>query len=498
MATSTSPEPSFSPRRKWGIAFSVALATAAVFLILAGVNYLSSQYFFKRFYLSTDTRIRLSPRTLSVLKSLTNHVDVIVYYDQEDPIYGDIISLLNEYQAHTRKISVKTIDYYHDPGAAEELKVKYKDQLGSATNKDFIIFDSEGRTGFVDGSWLSTYRFDPQQTTEDGESKIYLKRRLVGFNGEMLFTAKIFAVTQQKPLKAYFLTGHGERLPTDKNETEGYSKLAEVFHRNYVNTLVLDNLLGTNTVPLDCNLLVIAGPKAEFDPMEVEKISQYLDQGGRLFALFDTYSVEHQIGLEPALAKWNVRVAHSTVHDPERSPDPNSFSVTNFAPHEITKPLAGAQLQMVLPRPIGRSKAPSQSADEPQLTELAYSSPHSFLGDNSSGPTRSYPLMVAVEKGAPKGVVTERGTTRMLVVGDSIFLDNQMIGAAMNEDFADSAINWLLERTTFLEGVGPRRVAEYQLVMDRGQMRAVKGILLGAIPGGILLFGGLVWLRRRR
>jgi hypothetical protein len=268
-----------------------------------------------------------------------------------------------------------------------------------------------------------------------------------------------------------------------------------------VETPILDNLFGTTTVPLDCNLLVIAGPQTEFQPAEVEKISQYLDQGGRLFALFNFNSVEHQIGLEPALAKWNVRVAHSTVRDPDRSPDPHndtSFSVTNLAPHEITRPLAGAQLQIVLPRPIGRTKAPSQAADEPQVTELAFSSIHSILGDNPPGDAHSYPLMVAVEKGAPKGVVTERGTTRMLIVGDSIFLDNQMIGAAMNEDFADSAVNWLLERTTFLEGVGPRKVAEYQLVMDKGQARAVRGMLLGAIPGGILLLGALVWLRRRR
>jgi len=500
MATSTSPQPSFSPRRKWGIAFSVTLATAAVFLFLAGVNYLSSQYFFKRFYLSTDTRIRLSPRTLSVLKSLTNQVDVTVYYDQDNPVYGDIISLLNEYQAHTRKITVKTIDYYRDPGAAQELKVKYKDLLTGVTNKDFIIFDSNGRLGFVDGDWLTTYRYELDQSSTNGDSQINLKHKLVGFNGEMLFTAKLFGVTQPKPLKAYFLTGHGERLPTDQSETDGYSELAKLFHRNYVDTAVLDNLLGTNGVPLDCNLLVIAGPRAEFDPMELDKISQYLDQGGRLFALFDVYSTEHQIGLESVLAKWNVRVTHGIVRDPDRATDlkNTSFSVTNFAPHEITRPLAGAQLQMVLPRPIEGIKAPAGAADEPEVTELAFSSPHSILGENPPSDARSYPLMVAVEKGAPKGVVTERGTTRMLIVGDSIFLDNQMIGAAMNEDFADSAINWLLERTTFLEGVGPRKVSEYQLVMNRGQVRAVKGILLGAIPGGILLFGGLVWLRRRK
>jgi len=120
------------------------------------------------------------------------------------------------------------------------------------------------------------------------------------------------------------------------------------------------------------------------------------------------------------------------------------------------------------------------------------------LEDNPNGDRRGYPLMVAVEKGVPKGVVTERGATRMLITGDSYFLNNQIIDFKVNQDFADAAVNWLLERTTFLEGLGPRPVSEYQLLMNPGQINAVKGILLGAIPGGILLFGSLVWLRRRK
>lgn len=497
MATTPSLPPSFSPRRKWGIAFSVVAASLAVFLILIGVNYLSGRYFFKRFYLSTDTRVRLSSRTLSILKDLTNHVDVTVYYDKDEPIYGDIISLLNEYQAHTRKLSVKTVDYYRDPGASEELKAKY--DLGSLTNRDYIIFDCNGRTRFVDGSWLSSYRYDLLQTNQ-ADTKLYINRKRIAFNGEMLFTANIFAVTQPKPLKAYFLEGDGERSPNERDEIEGYSKLADIFHRNYVKTELLDNLNGTNAVPNDCNLLVIAGPRARFETNELDKISSYLDQGGRLFALFDVRSVTNQLGLEPILAKWGVRVTHSIVRDPSHAVDQGgiAFKVADFTVHDVTKSLIGSQIEIVLPRAIERIKASSEAAaDEPQVTELAFSSTNSVL-EYSSNKARAYPLITAVEKGAPKGVVTDRGTTRMIIAGDSFFLDNQLIGAGMNADFADSAINWLLERSTLLSGVGPRPVTEYQLVLDRSQMRAVKGILLGAIPGGILLFGGLVWLRRRK
>src|SRR3954464_4383437 len=123
MGQTPSNSPSFSPRRKWSIAFNVTVATAAVLLVLVAANYLSNKYFFKRLYLSSQARIELSPRTVNLLKKMTNQVQVTVYYDKEAPLYSDIVALLKEYQAHTRKLTVKTVDYY-DPGAAQELKLK--------------------------------------------------------------------------------------------------------------------------------------------------------------------------------------------------------------------------------------------------------------------------------------------------------------------------------------------------------------------------------------
>jgi ABC-2 type transport system permease protein len=498
METTPSPQPSFSPRRKWAIGFNVTLATIAVFAILVGVNFISSRYFPKRIYLSSDTRVQLSPRTLSVLKSLTNDVDITIYYNKEEPLYADIINVLHEYQAHSRKLKVRTVDYLQNPGEAAALQSKH--QMGSSTNKDFILFESNGHWDSVDGNGLNKYQYDWQQSTND--SKLYINRRRVAFNGEMIFTAKLFALTQAKPLKAYFLQGHAERAPSDTGE-QGCSKLVDVFHRNYVETATLDNLLGTNNIPLDCNLLVIDGPKGEFQDVETDKISQYLDQGGRLFALFDNASVDHNLGLESVLAKWNVRVTHSTVLDPSyaQSQDEKgqAFGVAALAVHDLTKPLLGQQIEIVLPRPIERIKTASQSGtEETHVTEIAFSSTNSVIQGNPNGDRGPHPLMVTVEKGIPKGVITQRGATRMLITGDSYFLDNQIIDFQVNQYFADAAVNWLLERTTFLEGIGPRPISEYQLLLNPGQINAVKGLLLGAIPGGILLLGSLVWLRRRK
>ncbi|MEI9863815.1 MAG: hypothetical protein WDN00_04525 [Limisphaerales bacterium] len=46
------------------------------------------------------------------------------------------------------------------------------------------------------------------------------RRKPVAFNGEMAFTAMLLAVENPKPLKAYFLQGHGEPSLSDSGDTD--------------------------------------------------------------------------------------------------------------------------------------------------------------------------------------------------------------------------------------------------------------------------------------
>jgi len=106
-------------------------------------------------------------------------------------------------------------------------------------------------------------------------------------------------------------------------------------------------------------------------------------------------------------------------------------------------------------------------------------------------------LIVAVEKGAIKGVIAERGTTRIVVAGDSLFLVNGPIENVANRDLAGYIVNWLVDRPQLLEGLSPRPVAEYRLVMTRGQMQGARLVLLAGMPGALLAVGALVAFRRR-
>jgi hypothetical protein len=483
------PQPSFSPGRRWKIGLDVIARTALVLAVVVMVNYLGAK-FYGRFYLSSQTQVKLSPRTLSVVHSATNRVMVTVYYDKTDDWYPTIIALLNEYRSANPKISVKTVDYLRDAGEAQKIKEQYK--LSAATDKDLVIFDSDGHVKIVNGDALTQVKLEAVPNATKRE----FRRKPVAFNGEMMFTAMLLAVENPKPLKAYFLQGHGEPSLSDSGETD-YQKFGAVLAENYIATEPL-NLLGDSAVPDDCNLLIIAGPRTEFSEPELSKIDQYLAQGGRLFMLFNYFSIKKPTGLEPILQKWGVNVIADAVADPKNTTSGQDVIVYNFSTHPAVNPLTQLALQMILPRPVGKVDWKNPPDNAPKVDELAFSGPQSTLmGDPSAAP-RSYPLLVAVEQKAVAGVANTRGTTRIIVAGDSFFLGNRQIESGANRDFAGYAANWLLDRTVLLEGIGPRPVTEFRLTMTRTQLQNVRWLLLGALPGGVLVFGWLVWLVRRK
>jgi len=167
--------------------------------------------------------------------------------------------------------------------------------------------------------------------------------------------------------------------------------------------------------------------------------------------------------------------------------------------------LIDASLYMVLPRSVSKTKTAS-SSEALQVELLAttgdkgrivtdirkgefYQSPQDFIG--------TVPIMAAVEKGGLRGVSADRGATRLVVVGDSVFMANNAIEQVANRQFANLALNWLLARNELLGELGPRPIKEYRLIVTKSQMNNLRLGLLAGMPGSILLLGGIVWFRRR-
>jgi len=489
------PKPSFSPYLRWGIALHVVVLVLVVLSVVVMVNYISHDYFL-RFHLSTRTRIELSPRTLGLLRSISNQVKVTLYYDTEDEeaLFSTVSDLLAEYRLVSPNIVVQTVDYVRNPGLAQKTKAAYN--LTGPSDKNLVIFDYQGKVKAVDGNSLATYVVE-QVTNQVPTSKtLAFRRKPAAFMGELAFTAALLDVTSPRQLKAYSLLGHGEHQMDSGDEVVGYLKFASLLQQNCIKPEPL-SLLGTNTVPADCSLLIIAGPQDIIPKVELEKIEEYLNQGGRLLVLFNFASVRKNLGLQSALAKWGVEIQRNVISDPDNSIGRTDVIVSRFGKHPIVDSLVGSRLHLSMPRSVGRLEGQAGAADAPQVVELAYSGP-SAVAVGGLARKAPFPLMVAVEKGAIKDVIAERGATRIVVAGDSLFLANAQIDALENRDFAGNAVNWLVERPQMLAGLGPRSVTLYKVEMTKAQLHRSQWVLLGALPGSVLFLGVVVWLRRQR
>lgn len=493
--------PSFSVARKWSLSLSMLLALGAVVALLLMVNYLAARHF-KRWSISEKAQTQLSPLTLRVLTAVTNPVKVTLYYDKRESLYNLSYNLLKAYRYANPLIDLQIVDYINEPGAAQVVKLKHK--LGE-TDRDLIVFESQDRSKIVYQGELSDIDIQPLVR---GESK-EVKR--TNFKGEALFTSAILSVINARQPRAYFLDGHGEHNPESEDGQNGYSRFAGVLRENNVDVGRL-RLEGPVEIPADCNLLIIPGPRTAISAEVLDKISRYLKQGGRLFVMFfSTAGTARPSGMETLLAEWGVVVGDNVVIDEKNalSDTKQDFVTSTFGNHPIIKPLLhGFQVYTILPRTVEKDASKAASSDSPQVDPLLYSSAAGRVitdirarGQMVSSPRDAVgnkSIAVAVEKGGLRNVAADRGTTRIVATGESLFLVNNAIDREANRQFATHAINWLLARNDLLVAVPPRPLSEYKLTMTGAQMSAASWLLMAGLPGFVLFLGALVWLRRRR
>ena len=487
-------QPSFSRARKWSISLNVIVSTLIVLAIILMLNFLAARHYW-RMPLSFQAQTELSPMTHRVLNNVTNPVKVIVFFEKQEPMFDAVWSLLKEYRFACPKLTVEAVDYVASPGAAQEIQNKYK--LRPLADKDLVIFECQGRTRMIAVGELSEL---DTSALMSGQSK-EVKR--THFKGEMMFTSAILTVTNPRQLKACYLQGHGEHKLDADDKAFGYSKFKEVLRDNNieVQTLRLDT---AGEIP-DCQLLIIAGPRDPFLPEELAKIDRYLKQGGRLWVMFNQMGADRALGLEKMLEAWGVEVGRNVVTDLEHTITRSDMVVSQFGGHPITKPLVDSSLYMVMPRSITKVKS-TGSSEGLQVDLLAttgekgrvitdirngefYQSAQDFIG--------TVPIMAAVEKGGLRGVSADRGATRLVVAGDSVFMANNAIEQVANRQFANLTINWLLARNELLGELGPRPIKEYRLIVTKSQMNNLRWGLLAGMPGAVLMLGGIVRFRRR-
>ncbi len=485
----------FSPARRFSTALNVALSVAGLLAIVLMVNYLAQRHY-TRAHWTGDARFDLSPSTVRLLESLTNEVRVTLLFDRGEPVFSAVSGLLKEYAYQNPRVQVQHVDYNRDLAGAELLVKRFN---LAAADSDLVIFEAAGRHKIVRASELSDYNL-PEIVAGSRAA------RRTAFKGEALFSSAVASLAEARAPKAYFLIGHGEHDPASDRALEGYRSLAELLVQKNI-TLEPLRLVGRAAVPEDCQLLIVAGPRNRIDDTEAEAIGRYLQQGGRLLALMSWLRLRNgPRGLERIFVEWGVTLGDAYAFDLPNARAGNDVVTTNLTAHPAIKPLQGNSLYLFFPRPVEPGPAANRGGDAPKVTPLfATSATGVTMGADADGSPKpsprdrrgSTPIAVAVERGSIAGVSADRGSSRLIIVGESLFLAEPAISSDANLDFANLAVNWLLDRPDHLAGIAPRPINEYRFSLTVAQLYQLRWLLLVLFPGAALGVGVAVWWRRR-
>ena len=475
---------SFSPTVRRVISRRVILSavTAAVCVVLANLLALRNP---AQIVLTQSADHSLSPLTKNVLRSLTNEVRAVVLFDRQADLFEPVKNLLTEYERTSPKLKLEFIDIARDPTRAEAVQQELKMSVNSPENR--VIFAANNTAKAISQSELSILDFSEFINTREA--------RRTHFVGEQLFTSAIAAVTQGRQTKVGFVIGHGEHKASDTGGQWGYSKFANILQQKDLHLQEIP-LTGTNSIPADCRMLIVAGPRTPYSRDELAKLREFVGTGGSLFTLFNFYSLQRPTGLENFLADYDFEIGFNQVSDSknEQSGQGGLLLVDDLGSHPITKPILGSRLQMLLPRSVGFPEAENDVS--PPGSILAHSSDAGqavgqIQGNKGSVEREGKIPLIAAKLHANDG----QPPARLVVAGDSLFLGNSAIEAGANRDFASLAVNWLLEREHLL-AIAPRTVTEYRIDLSRAEMTSISWLLLLVLPGGTLGLG-LLWWRRQ-
>jgi ABC-type uncharacterized transport system involved in gliding motility auxiliary subunit len=448
--------------------------------ILIAVNYIGARQN-KRWDLTVNKAFSLSDQSRNVLAKLDSPLQVMVFAQETDfPRYQD---KLKEYGYLSKNVTTEYVDPDKKPTVAKQNQVQ---QYGT------LIFNYKGRT---------------ERVTSDAEQDI---------------TNGIIKVVSGQQKKVYFVQGHGER-DTASTERDGYNAIGTALGReNYsIDKLVLAQ---TGAVPDDAAVVIVAGPKSDFFPPEIDALKKYLDKAGKLLLEIDPpdkWDAPQPKNLIAFAHEWGVDIGDNMVVDASGmgrliSAGPDTPLAATYPPHPITQ-----RFTFLTAFPTARSVEPVMGGVNGHTAQpIVQTSPQSWAESDLKGMEATGRVSLDEATGDKKGPVTiaaavstastapssagsnpldpeaPKPETRVVVFGDSDFAGNAAISIQGNRDLFMNTIGWLSQQENLIS-IRPKEADDRRITMTATQQSNVTWLALLIIPACIFGAGVRTWWRSR-
>ena len=410
-----------------------------------------------RLDLTENRRNSLSPQTVQLLKGLKTDIVATAFFRSDQPGKKVAEDLLKQYAAKSGgHLSWKSSDPDREPGLARRYNVE---SYGT------IVLENKDRS---------------EKVLEADEEKL---------------TNGLVKVTREGKRVVYVLKGHGER-DIANTDRPGLSEAKNAMERaNYV---VKDLALVRDAkVPDDAALVILAGPRNDLFPTEIEALDAYVTKGGKLFIMADPFQNE---GLKTYVAKYGVTLDDDLIV--EMNPIGRAFGigpevpiVQTYESHPITRDLTGVMTLFPVTRSLTASKTPPKGV---VVQTLALTSPQSWGETDRAALQRgeAKPDPQDPKGPLPVAVVVTVDKARLVVVGTSNMVANQFLNIQGNRDFFLNAVSWLAEQEDLIS-IRPRDTKQTPVMLTSQQGQAVFLLPVVVLPGLALVAAIGVFVRRR-
>ena len=268
------------PLNRWGLGTLSILQLVLLAATLVALNYLAAHHF-KRLDLSREANYSLSPATRRYLESAAladreNPVRWTMAFRRSSPFYERVRVLAEEYaRISGGKIELEVVDPLRSSDRTQELAAAY----GLPLTRDLIVMDArldEGQVSTEDADGNRILNPNVKVIVAD-DLAVYAivdrERRITGFQGEDVLTARLVEALEGRARKMVFLADKS-RLDAEGENSPMRSLYQTLLFQNV--ELRGINLSGLEEIPADAEGVALIAPKYDLTPAELAVLERYL------------------------------------------------------------------------------------------------------------------------------------------------------------------------------------------------------------------------------
>ncbi len=430
--------------------------------------------------LSANKLYSISDESVETVKALEQDVTITVLAP-EDKAEDLLVKILKKYEAASDRITVE----YTDPTLNLDMANKYSDLTAGS-----VIVKSENRERTIDLNEIFAADYSSYYTS--GQMSY-------SFDGEGQITSAIAYVTSGKLQKVYLVTGHGE--------SQLGSMISSKIKQQNLETAEL-NLMGAQSIPEDCDCMIINGPKSDCTEDEAALVKEYLSNGGKVI-LLSCYTKEELTNFNTIADAFGIKVNNGIVME-----DANHFYqyplyvIAALQDSEITQSVISSGMNILLPEAVGYTL---EEKDNVETTELLTTSGGAYLKtpdesgqlasmDKESGDEEG-PFTLAVLAEASSDMDEENAAGQLIAISGSSLIED-----SVNQSFSLGNLDLFTGSLSYLcsdEDNTVVSIPSKSLSSDPVTVPQMHALLWGLvtvfiIPLAVLIAGLVIWIRRRK